>query len=117
MNLPDDYNMHWRQCTKCGRKFHASDGACDICLNREAKKYSGINPLPHGFVHVYVNEKGEVTLDPVRPNAHYLILNSGKWIIALDDDKRRVVCARRHWPESFLQENDVLVEVPECKKP
>ena len=37
-NLPDDYNMYWRSCHKCGRKFHASDGACDYCLEQAWKK-------------------------------------------------------------------------------
>lgn len=47
-NLPDDYNMHWRRCTKCGRKFHASDGACDYCLEEAARKAALKKPKPKG---------------------------------------------------------------------
>lgn len=34
-NLPDDYNMYWRNCSRCGRKFHASDGGCDYCIEKQ----------------------------------------------------------------------------------
>jgi hypothetical protein len=33
-NLPDDWGSHYRTCSKCGHRFHASSGACFKCLEK-----------------------------------------------------------------------------------
>ncbi len=33
-NLPDDWGSHYRTCSKCGNRFHASSGACFECLEK-----------------------------------------------------------------------------------
>jgi len=32
-NLPDDYSLYYKTCTKCNYRFHFSEGACPKCLD------------------------------------------------------------------------------------
>lgn len=27
-NTPSDWNAHWHTCSRCGRRYHGSDGRC-----------------------------------------------------------------------------------------
>ena len=38
-NLPDDYSVYYKNCSKCGHKFHPSDGACSKCIERFENKH------------------------------------------------------------------------------
>jgi len=105
-NLPDNYNMYWRTCHKCGSRYHASDGACDNCIK--------VAPPPKELTHhkfVWLDTSGEIQQAFKNPEVEYLILGPGKWIVGTDPHRNVVVCAIKHWPESFLREDDHLVEV------
>ena len=32
-NRPDDWNAYWRRCSRCGARYHASDGGCEECVD------------------------------------------------------------------------------------
>ena len=35
MNVPDDWSAHYRRCSVCGEQYHASEGGCGPCSERE----------------------------------------------------------------------------------
>ena len=74
-NLPDDYGMHWRRCRKHNVRFHASDGACDLCLEESSIPYLRDGDAIDGCVCVtYIDGKAHIS-DTYRDG--WMILGKG----------------------------------------
>ena len=77
-NLPDDYGMHWRTCSKHNFRYHASDGGCDMCIDeamaKAEPKYGSTVP---GCIFVSVNENNEIIYTNVKTHG-YLCLIIGR---------------------------------------
>ena len=34
-DAPDDWNMYWQKCDRCGRSYHSSEGGCSCPAEEE----------------------------------------------------------------------------------
>ena len=37
-NVPSDWRMYYRTCSKCGGEYHASEGGCDYCIQKQEEE-------------------------------------------------------------------------------
>lgn len=37
-NVPSDWGMYYRTCSKCKKQYHASEGACDYCIQKQEEE-------------------------------------------------------------------------------
>ena len=78
MNLPDDYGMYWRTCSKHNFRYHASDGGCDMCIdeamNSALPKEGSVVP---GCIYITVNDNNEIIYTNARTD-NYLCLLVGR---------------------------------------
>jgi hypothetical protein len=74
-NLPDDYGMHWRKCYKHNLRFHASDGACDECINESVPRMKDGDPIDGCICITYVEGHIQVS-DTYREG--WMILDKGR---------------------------------------
>lgn len=112
-NLPSNYNMYWNYCSKHKIKYHASDGACDKCIDESAPSFSIGETVPGYIFAGYDN--GKVFFSETYVKGSILVEKSSQYLLYIENGKI-YGCSKHISAESaqfYAKKGDIFISTPD----